>query len=917
MFHSVLLRCLCSYWDLVWNFPGKKLKKTKGTFDRIDATKMEVITKNDDKFVMLRNSSGFYTYAIFERLKGWPAVELDNIRVAFRLNKEKFSYMAIADDRQRYMPLPEDQFPPRGQTLGYPEAVRLVDPIELRFKGEVDDKYEYSMESKDIKVHGWISTKESVGFWQITPSNEFRSAGPLKQFLSSHVGPTNLAVFHSTHYAGADLIMRFNEWEAWKKLFGPVFVYLNSFPKGIDPLLLWNQAKNQAKIEEKKWPYDFIASNDFPSSDKRGVVTGRLLIRDRYIKKEDMAAKGSYVGLAAPGGVGSWQRECKDSLIEAGVAYRIKFTAHPHAGEKWCIYPTYDSLEDITHSLCPLEFETRRAPYYWLLNSLGLYIMPVVWEYSRLNVTNTVMSKRVYEGSSNTAEIMIALEKEKPAPIKDDEWREMQDLTTFKEIWEKLKNLYMSKSLSSKLYLKQRLYGMKMSEGSDLMQHVHAFNQIVGDQARVGVKIEDEDKVMILLCSLPSSSKDRRQEQMVLMVTDCMRTIRRGQDSDSGDSDLYAVMSGHHADSWVMNTGASFHMTSNREWFETCKEGNMGEVQFVDDRVCSIVGSCSIKFRMHDGVIRTLTDVRHVPAVKKNLISLGRSSEGGAAAVVYESDSMTLWHMRMGHIGKHGLNELHKRGLMGGMKNCKMDFCKFCVMGEQSKGYIQNVLERIDMEDAKLVSTTLANHFELSADQSPKSENEIRGMEQVPYASVIGCLMYAMVCTRPDLAQAGSAEHGLMFGGQECGSVVAYVDSDYAGALDNRRSTTWYVFALARGPICWRSVLQFVVALSTTEAEYMALGEAAKEALWVQGIVTELGVEQGGVQLHSDSQSAIFLAKNQVYHSRTKHIHVRFHKITKCGKMLSLTFSFWLIDLQPYFRRILPHQTYSSNSMFT
>ncbi|CAI0552929.1 unnamed protein product [Linum tenue] len=82
------------------------------------------------------------------------------------------------------------------------------------------------------------------------------------------------------------------------------------------------------------------------------------------------------------------------------IAYRIKFTPHPHAGDKWCIYPSYDyahcivdSLENITHSLCTLEFETRRASYYWLLHSLDLY-QPYVWEYSRLNVTNTVMSKR-------------------------------------------------------------------------------------------------------------------------------------------------------------------------------------------------------------------------------------------------------------------------------------------------------------------------------------------------------------------------------------------------------------------------------------------------------------------------------------------------------------------------------------------
>nr|ATA66951.1 glutaminyl-tRNA synthetase [Saccharum hybrid cultivar]QCS40596.1 glutaminyl-tRNA synthetase [Saccharum hybrid cultivar] len=82
------------------------------------------------------------------------------------------------------------------------------------------------------------------------------------------------------------------------------------------------------------------------------------------------------------------------------IAYRIKFTPHPHAGDKWCIYPSYDyahcmvdSLENITHSLCTLEFDIRRPSYYWLLVALGLY-QTYVWEYSRLNISNTVMSKR-------------------------------------------------------------------------------------------------------------------------------------------------------------------------------------------------------------------------------------------------------------------------------------------------------------------------------------------------------------------------------------------------------------------------------------------------------------------------------------------------------------------------------------------
>ena len=82
------------------------------------------------------------------------------------------------------------------------------------------------------------------------------------------------------------------------------------------------------------------------------------------------------------------------------VAYRVKFAPHPHAGPRWCVYPSYDfthcvvdAFENVTHSLCTLEFEPRRASYYWLLHVASLY-KPVVWEYSRLSVTHNVLSKR-------------------------------------------------------------------------------------------------------------------------------------------------------------------------------------------------------------------------------------------------------------------------------------------------------------------------------------------------------------------------------------------------------------------------------------------------------------------------------------------------------------------------------------------
>uniref|UniRef100_A0A2P2JXD4 Rhamnogalacturonate lyase B-like n=1 Tax=Rhizophora mucronata TaxID=61149 RepID=A0A2P2JXD4_RHIMU len=221
----------------------------------------------------------------------------------------RFHYMAISDSRQRVMPLPEDRI--TGQPLAYPEAVLLTNPINPELRGEVDDKYQYSCEDKDNKVYGWISEDPPVGFWMITPSNEFRVGGPIKQDLTSHVGPTVLNMFTSTHYAGKDLNTAYRNGEPWKKVFGPVFVYLNSVEATENPLTLWRDAKKQTSKEVENWPYSFPHSEDFPSLDQRGSVTGQLFVRDRYINENLMYASSAYVGLAAPGAVGSWQTEAK------------------------------------------------------------------------------------------------------------------------------------------------------------------------------------------------------------------------------------------------------------------------------------------------------------------------------------------------------------------------------------------------------------------------------------------------------------------------------------------------------------------------------------------------------------------------------------------------------------------------------
>ena len=118
----------------------------------------------------------------------------------------------------------------------------------------------------------------------------------------------------------------------------------------------------------------------------------------------------------------------------------------------------------------------------------------------------------------------------------------------------------------------------------------------------------------------------------------------------------------------------------------------------------------------------------------------------------------------------------------------------------------------------------------------------------------------------------------ICYGSQDL-SVKGYTDSDYAGDLDKRRSTSGYVFTLVGGAVSWRSRLQDCVTHSTTEAEYVAASEASKLSIWLGRLVTDLGIKQELPVLHCDSQSAIQLAKNPVFHAKTKHVDVKYHFI--------------------------------------
>jgi hypothetical protein len=118
----------------------------------------------------------------------------------------------------------------------------------------------------------------------------------------------------------------------------------------------------------------------------------------------------------------------------------------------------------------------------------------------------------------------------------------------------------------------------------------------------------------------------------------------------------------------------------------------------------------------------------------------------------------------------------------------------------------------------------------------------------------------------------------LQFGRTRKG-LVSYVDSDFAADLDMRRSLTGYVFTVEGCAVSWRACLQLTIAQSTTEVEYIAVRDACKEVVWLKVLYDELSGDTSCIDLFCDSQSAIYLIKDQIFHERIKHIDVKYHYV--------------------------------------
>lgn len=222
--------------------------------------------------------------------------------------------------------------------------------------------------------------------------------------------------------------------------------------------------------------------------------------------------------------------------------------------------------------------------------------------------------------------------------------------------------------------------------------------------------------------------------------------------------------------------------------------------------------------------------------------------------------------------------------------------------------YIEKVLKRFSMENSKRGLIPMSHGVSLSKKMSPNTPEERERMSKIPYASAIGSIMYAMLCTRPDVAHSISVtsryqsnpgeDHWkavknilkylrrtkdifLVFGGSEL-KIEGYTDSSFQSESDDSTSMSGYVFTLNGGAISWKSSKQSTTADSTAEAEYIAASEAAKEAVWMRKFVSELGVVpsiEEPIVLYCDNNAAIAQAKEPRSHKNSKHVLRRFHLI--------------------------------------
>ncbi|GJW19037.1 putative ribonuclease H-like domain-containing protein [Tanacetum coccineum] len=190
--------------------------------------------------------------------------------------------------------------------------------------------------------------------------------------------------------------------------------------------------------------------------------------------------------------------------------------------------------------------------------------------------------------------------------------------------------------------------------------------------------------------------------------------------------------------------------------------------------------------------------------------------------------------------------------------------------------YVFDILKKFGLSDVRSANTPMDREHPWGKDRTGKD------VELHLYRSMIGSLMYLTASRLDIMYLKGHPKFGLWYPKESSFDLVAYSDSDYGGATQDRKSTTGGCQFLGRRLISWQCKKQTIMATSTTEAEYVAAASGCGQVLWIQNQLLDYGYNFMNTKIYIDNNSAICIVKNPVYHSRTKHIEIRHHFIRDC-----------------------------------
>ncbi|KAK2976159.1 hypothetical protein RJ640_001087 [Escallonia rubra] len=307
---------------------------------------------------------------------------------------------------------------------------------------------------------------------------------------------------------------------------------------------------------------------------------------------------------------------------------------------------------------------------------------------------------------------------------------------------------------------------------------------------------------------------------------------------------------------------------------------------------------------------------------ENNLFPLEIASVENHALVAREKNETSLWHLRYGYLNINGLKLLSQNEMVLGLP--KIESIDMYFLGLEvkqgkdgifisQKKYATDLLKKFNMLNCKVAATPM------NVNEKLKIEDGTQSTDGRFFRSLVGGLIY-LTHTRPDIAFsvgvvsrfmhnptahhlgaakrilhyiAGTRDFGLWYSQVSNFRLVGFSDSDWAGCLDDRRSTSGSIFNLGSGAITWTSKRQATIALSSSEAEYIAATSSACQAVWLRKLLADLLQDQkGATEIFCDNASAIAMTKNPVYHGRSKHIDIRHNFIRElvANEVISLKF---------------------------